>query len=42
MRLALFDNRNLQSELRRPDRADIAAGPGADNDEIIGHEVYPF
>ena len=42
MRLALLDNRDLETELRRPDRADIAAGTSADNDEIIGHEVYPF
>ena len=41
MRLALFDDRDLEAELRRPDRADIAAGTSADNDEIVGHQVYP-
>ena len=40
MRLALFDDGDLEAELRRPDRADIAAGAGSDDDEIIGHEVY--
>ena len=32
MRLALFDDRDLQAELRRADGADIAAGAGADDD----------
>ena len=27
----------LQPELRRADGADIAAGAGADDDEIVGH-----
>ena len=34
---ALLDHRDLHAELRRADRADIAAGAGADDDEIVGH-----
>ena len=30
--------RDLQAELRRADGADIAAGAGADDDEIVGHD----
>ena len=37
-RLALLDHGDLHAELRGADRADIAAGAGADDDEIIGHE----
>ena len=33
---ALLDHRDLQPELRRADRADIAAGAGADDDEVVG------
>ena len=36
---ALLDHRDLHAELRRADRADIAAGAGADDDEIVGHGV---
>ncbi len=35
--LALFDDGDLQAELRGADGADIAAGAGADDDEIVGH-----
>ena len=38
--LRFSTTRDLEAKLRRPDRADIAAGTGSDNDEIIGHEVY--
>jgi len=41
MRLAFFHDRDLEAELCRPDRADIAAGTGANDDEIVGHQVYP-
>jgi len=38
-RRPLLDHRDLHAELRRPDRADIAAGTGADNNEIVcGHD----
>src|SRR6185312_1747830 len=33
----LLDHRGFQAELHRADRADIAAGAGADDDEIVGH-----
>ena len=33
----LLHHRHLHAELRRPDGADIAAGTGADDDEIVGH-----
>ena len=36
---ALLDHRDLHAELRRADRADIAAGAGADDDEIVGHHA---
>src|SRR6516225_609801 len=35
----LFDHRDLHAELRRADGADIAAGAGADHDEVVGHEL---
>ena len=35
----LLDHRNLHAELRCADGADIAAGPGADDDEVIGHDA---
>ena len=35
----LLDHRGLEPELRRADGADIAAGAGADNDEIVGHSA---
>ena len=38
---ALLDHRDLQAELRRADGADIAAGAGADDDEIVGHSEIP-
>src|SRR5690348_12521576 len=31
-----LDDRSLETELRSPDRRDIAAGPGAEDDEIVG------
>ena len=34
---ALFDHGDFHAELRRADRADIAAGTGADDNEIVGH-----
>ena len=37
--LALLDHRHLHAELRRADGADIAAGAGADDDEVVGHGV---
>ena len=39
MGLALLDHGHLEAELRRPDGADIAAGAGSDDDEIVGHEL---
>src|SRR5262249_45960095 len=36
--LVLFDYGNLHAELCRADGADIAAGAGADDDEIVGHD----
>src|SRR4029077_11383692 len=39
-----LDDRRLHAELRRPDRRDITAGAGADDDEIegcIGHSGSP-
>jgi hypothetical protein len=38
MRLALFDDGDLEPELGGADGADITAGAGADDDEIVGHE----
>ena len=35
----LLDHGDLQAELRRADGADIAAGAGADDDEIVGHQL---
>src|SRR6516164_3137322 len=35
----LLDHRDLHAELRRADGADIAAGAGADHDEVVGHEL---
>ena len=32
----LLDHRDLHAELRRADGADIAAGAGADDDEVVG------
>src|SRR6516162_6997114 len=37
----LLDHRALHAELRRADGAHIAAGAGADDDEIVGHEKTP-
>ena len=35
----IFDHRDLHAKLRRAHRADVTAGPGADDDEIVsGHE----
>ena len=34
---ALFHHGGFQAELRRADGADIAAGAGADDDEVVGH-----
>ena len=31
-----LDDRGLEAELRRADRGDIAAGPGAEDDEVVG------
>jgi hypothetical protein len=37
--LVLLDHRDLEAELRRADRADIAAGAGADDCKVVGgHE----
>src|SRR5262249_59763712 len=36
--LVLLDHRGLEPELRRADRADVAAGTAADDDEIVGHD----
>ena len=33
----LLDHRDLQAELRRADRADVTAGAGADDSEVVGH-----
>src|SRR5690606_1250145 len=41
-RRALFHAGDLEPELRRADRADVAAGPGADHDEVVsrlGHSL---
>ena len=38
--LSLLDHRGLQAELRRADGADIAAGAGADDDEIVSHDIH--
>src|SRR5262245_1662306 len=41
---ALLHHRGLQAQLCRPDGAHIAAGAGADDDEIVGrvsHHTYP-
>ena len=35
--LVLLDHRDLHAELRRADGADVAAGTGADDDEVVGH-----
>ena len=37
MGLALLDHGGVQPELRRANGADIAAGAGSDDDEIVGH-----
>ena len=39
-RLALLDHSHLQAKLGRADGADVAAGAGADDDEIIAHSVF--
>src|SRR5262249_33952629 len=36
---ALLDHADLHAELCRADRADIAAGAGSDDDEIVSHEI---
>ena len=36
--LVLFDNGDLEAQLRGADGADIAARPGSDDDEIVRHE----
>ena len=40
MRRALLDHGDLQAELRGADGADIAAGAGADDDEIVGAHCH--
>ena len=40
--LVLLDHRDLHAELRRPDGADIAAGAGADDDEIVRGHGFSF
>ena len=40
--LVLLDHRHLHAELRRADRADIAAGTGTDDDEVVGHDYVFF
>src|ERR1700730_12271099 len=40
MRLAFFHDGDLEAELRRADRADIAAGTGSDDDKIVGHGSF--
>ena len=42
VRLALLHDGGLQAELRGADGAHIAAGAGADDDEIVGHELPPL
>ena len=42
LRLALLHDGRLQAELRGADGADIAAGAGADDDEIVGHSFPPL
>ena len=37
----LLDDGGLHAELRRANGADITAGTGTDNDEIVSHEVTP-
>jgi hypothetical protein len=39
---ALFNNRNLETELSCLDRSDVAARAGSDNDHIIGHCFFSF
>src|SRR5205823_1585367 len=40
-RLVLLDHHHLHAELRRADRAEIAARAGTDDDEVVtGHHVY--
>ena len=37
-----LDNRGLEAELRRADSGDVAAGPGADDDDVesgVGHHT---
>ncbi len=41
-RLALLDHGDLQAELGGADRADVAAGAGADDDKIITHGILTF
>src|ERR1700736_4312514 len=36
--LFLLDHRDLHAELRRPNGAHVAAGTGADDDEVVGHD----
>ena len=38
MRLALLDDGDLHAELRGADGAHIAAGAGADDDKVVGHD----
>src|SRR5215218_4983809 len=43
--IGFFDDRGLEAELRRADRSDIAAGPGADDDDVegcVGHATCSF
>ena len=35
-KLLPLDDRDLETELARPDRRDIAAGPGAEDDQVVG------
>jgi hypothetical protein len=38
----LFDNRHLHTELRRADRADIAARAGADDGKVVSVSHDPL
>ena len=39
VRGALLHHGHLQPELRRANGADVAAGAGADHDQVVGHSV---
>ncbi len=42
MRRALLDDGDFHPELGCTDRTHIAAGAGADDDEVVGHDNQPF